>query len=172
MFQKLYKHLEDINTSLRQIEKHEESSDLPNQILGQLAQLNDILGRHQERALAIQRRFSALASVIIGLLVLGIAVLGWTEISQQRRSSSAVKSMAIQKSDSLQEIFASRQQATHQAHLDKLDALVIEQSESIKALKQLNTTATVALKRIRRHLTIIEQRAEPPSVLTTKPDNR
>jgi hypothetical protein len=127
MFQKLYKHLEEMSASLRQQQAGTvDAKQLAGKISEQLETVKDSVLSQNELLLS-QNRLSQEAYL------------------QEKRGLAPAAQAAL----------SAQQSRGSEEHFAKLDSLINEQGQAIKELKSLNTTAVRTFARIRRHLDLM-----------------
>ena len=171
MFQKLYKHLDDISLSLRE---KDPGTDAANQVrekmLEQLQQLNESIRAGEAQVLSEQRKFAKYVAVGNGIIIFFIAVLIFVEIRTRPTAEPVAVTHQIP-APPLAE--TSADDIRRRENEQRLDSLVTVQSQSIKELKDLNKSAVYSLRRIRKHFEDLDKKAlaESPGADTVSPRN-
>jgi CHASE3 domain sensor protein len=175
MFQRLYKHLDDISASLRQ---KDDSTGTANQtrekILEQLQQLNDSIRLREAEQASAQRKLAGSIALGGGLVVLCIAALIFVEVRIHPTAARETgQPLTHQTGPSPSE--TPTEDPRYHEKMQRLDSLVAEQSQSIKELKELNKSAIYSLRRIRKHFDDLDKKAEqqiqPPDSPATNTRN-
>jgi len=196
MFPKIYKHLEEINESLKTGKTHsEDANELSARISVQLELMNESL-LAQNRILSQQasqrepqqaglKRSSPLQVVSLFMIGIGIVAIGilsyYTfQLSQITKNSphseirpiaepTAFRLPASALSAKLDEL--TDRKAEVQEHLAKLDSLIDEQTQSLHELKKLNTLAVRNFTNIRARLYKTDSAVRITQTLQTIPDS-
>jgi len=170
MFQKLYKHLEEMNDSLRQDKEHSAgNSQLTAKISAQLEEVNrsilmqnsllELQKKQIETAQAQNRRGLTPILQVVNLCIscVGIVVIIFFAYYtlQWRRVPLSPSVPVIQ--TSLPSSADTETARDLQIHLAKLDTLINEQTQSLKELKKLNATSVRAFWNIRRRLDQVDR---------------
>ncbi|HTI10613.1 MAG TPA: hypothetical protein VL832_18720 [Puia sp.] len=186
MFQKLYKHLEEMNTHLRQQQIHIDGANQQGgKVSGQLETINNaILVQNELLASqnmlakeALVHRKGGLAPILqvvnLVLCCAGIVIIilfsyytfKLSHLTQALTTGQppASRQISIDKlSRQTQE--AIDQQSLQQQHLARLDSLISEQARGIQELRKLNTVAVRTFSHIKRHLELADSLAKTASV--------
>lgn len=164
MFQKLYKHLEDINASIREKEGETvDANQVRGKILEQLQQLNDSIRLREERLLSVQRTLARYMGIGSGLVIVCTAVLIFIDI--RLRPATALRSAPTATYQTTRPAFATptAEDVRYRENVQKLDTLVAEQAKSLKELTTLNRSAVYSLRRIRKYFAEQDKQASPAS---------
>jgi len=165
MFQKLYKHLEDINFNTReQLQATQEGKQTTERLSDQI----EAFHRSLAEALAAQQARSSVEGtsghskgklITITLSVLAVIILvGLSYFTfQLAKASRYAIDHSGESSKSVTVAFSRYNEAVQRVALDeekiaRLDSLISQQSRSIKELKKLNETAVRTFIRIRNDL--------------------
>lgn len=152
MFQKLYRHLEDIKESLqrdRRDSTNTEAVQVGGKVIEQLEQLN-------ARLHTLQRQSLLSISGVLLVVTLSCGVFFLTRFDHGPRNDRAIlpqPSMAGTSQPKDEELAEKRRMLEH---LNALDSLIVEQARSIRELKELNATSVATFRRIRRHFYLTE----------------
>jgi len=165
MFQKLYKHLEDINFNTReQLQATQEGKETTERLSDQV----EAVHRSLAQALAAQQARSSVEGtsgrsrgklITITLSVLAIIILVGLAYStfQLAEASRYAIDHSVESSKSVTVAFSRYREAMQRIALDeetivRLDSLISQQSRSIRELKKLNETSVRTFIRIRNDL--------------------
>jgi hypothetical protein len=178
MFQKLYRHLEEINKNVRQEETTAAVDRLGDKLSEQLESANTailyqnkLLLSQQEtlvkanapgkrgvtRVLPIVNLFLSSIGIVV-LLVLSFTTYRLAQTTARVTGNVAQAPVAVaplERDNAVSKESATRA-AAQQEHLARLDSLVTQQAETIKELKTLNSVALFALKNIRNHFLLAD----------------
>ena len=159
MFQRLYKHLDDISASLRE---KDDSTGAANQtrekILQQLQLLNDSIRLREAEQLSAQRKLAGYMALGGGLVVLCIAAFIFGQVRIHPAAAPGTgQPLSHQTSPTPSE--TPTEDPRYHEKMQRLDSLVAEQSQSIKELKELNKSAIYSLRRIRKHFDDLDKKA-------------
>jgi hypothetical protein len=183
MFQKLYRHLEEINNSLRE-DRTGATNQMGEAIIDQLASLNATVHALQAQLAAensasvskdIKREtpvrrtilWIVLAAAVIPLLLFMAFTLAQINrgVSNQAVnapfSTTAVVPIANTAVVAPADVAGNRVAVQH--HLATLDSLIAAQEQAVAELKKLNTTAVWTMRSIRRHFVLSERAAKTRS---------
>jgi len=152
MFQKLYRHLEEISASLKKDNGTATANEIRNKTLEQLELLNASVRSQEEKVFSAQRKMVRTAYLFLGMLIICNAAL---MLFLTQRNPAAI---AIPSSQPSFTADAQRQNAHVQENILKLDTLIAVQGRSLSELKNLNATVVVALRRIKKHFADTENR--------------
>jgi hypothetical protein len=178
MFQKLYRHLEEINSSLRKEKVDNTNELLADKIAEKLDTVNltilsqnKLLQSQQEQAtekpassgyLPAANRLIAIAGII------AIIVLSYNAFSLARAASTLTNAriqpqVTYQAPQQSPEVIAGA--TAVQQHLAKLDSLIAEQTQALKELKKLNAVAVANFSNLKKHFahTDTVAKAQPQS---------
>jgi hypothetical protein len=171
MFQKLYKHLEEMSASLRQQQAGTvDAKQLAGKISEQLETVKDsVLSQNelllsqnklsQEAYLQKKRGLAPVLQVVnlfltcVGIVV--IIIFSHYAFELSKITGRLVNSGAPASGQAAQAALSARQSCGSEEHFAKLDSLINEQGQAIKELKSLNTAAVRTFVRIRRHLDLM-----------------
>ncbi|WP_431210196.1 hypothetical protein ACQ86N_29685 [Puia sp. P3] len=176
MFQRLYKHLDDISASLRQ---KDDSTGTANQtrekILEQLQQLNDSIRLREAEQLSAQRKLTGSIALGGGLVVLCIAAMIFVEVRIHPNAARGTGQPLTHQTAGPTQSETPAEDPRYHEKMQRLDSLVAEQSQSIKELKELNKSAIYSLRRIRKHFDDLDKKAlqqiQPPDSPATNTRN-
>ena len=152
MFQKLYRHLEEISASLKKDNGSATANEIRNKTLEQLELLNASVRSQEEKVLSAQRKMVRTACFFLGMLIICNAAL-MLFLTQKNPAATAIPSS--------QPSFAAdaqRQNAHVQENILKLDTLITGQARSLSELKNLNAIVVVTLRRIKKHFADTDNR--------------
>jgi hypothetical protein len=180
MFQKLYRHLEEINNSLRE-DRMGGANQMGQAIIDQLERVNSTLDRVQ-RQLNAERNASVtpvvssarpmwttilwvivVAAVVPTLIFMSLTLSQInTGLAAQALHSSIVPSGAIPTANldntvAVEPAGVAESRMAVQRHLATLDSLIAEQEQAVAELKKLNATAVSTMRSIRRHFVVTER---------------
>jgi len=165
MFQKLYKHLEDINLNTREqlqvtLEGKETTERLSDQVEAVHRSLAQALAAQQAGS-SVEDTFSRSRSKLITITVSALAVIILGGLAyftfQLAKASRYAIDHSVESSKSVTAAFARYSEAIQRVALDeekivRLDSLISQQSRSISELKKLNATSVRTFIRIRNYL--------------------
>ena len=155
MFQKLYRHLEDIKEGLRR-DQHDstnmEAVQVGGKVIEQLESLNARLHKLQQQSLF------AISGILLVMTLFGgvFLLMRFDQSPRNDRTISAQPSFSNTPRSKEEEL---AERNIMLGHLNMLDSLVIEQARSIRELKQLNATSVATFRRIRRHFSLTDGEA-------------
>ncbi len=184
MFQKLYRHLEEISKSLR--EGRRTTTSAQGEIIDQLETINVTLVRLNQQLVADRKEDERKAEARqgeeaahtkplnrtgIGWLTMTAALIpllifmafNLVQINHTLRVRPMQTTVMAQPAPIAPAIAApstgrldTAERLAVQQHLAKLDSLIMEQNQTITELKRLNSTAVTTMQRIRRHFVLSE----------------
>lgn len=160
MFQKLYRHLEEINISLRE-KKGEGAANalVQEKMLEQLRQLNDSIRAREGHYLSAQRAIARYAGILCGLIIFCVTAFIFVEIRLQRAERPATARTSTCQNARPVIAGPAAEDAHYRENVQKLDSLVTEQALSIKELTKLNRIAVYSLRRIRKHYEALDKKS-------------
>ena len=162
MFQKLYKHLEEVNSTLRRQELAAgTSSTYEKEIIKQLQHLNETIKAGQRDSplaspLAVKKRgrlipvvIAALACVAVGaIVVLGFRLSDLTRafVNTQEKAS---RQSQTQREYSLEQENLHTRQLDVTAQITRLDSIISQENQALMELKELNKASVHTFMRLR-----------------------
>jgi hypothetical protein len=146
MFQKLYRHLEEINTTLRRQEAAVGTSGIyEKEILQQLHVLNETieLAKKERQTVKSPSPVMPVAFLVMAFIAIGAIVVLNFQISDLTRNLANAQEKAIRQIQMEQANTGDRQNQLRQqkqgaAQLTRLDSIVSQQNQAILELKDLN----------------------------------
>jgi len=165
MFQKLYKHLEDINLNTREQlqatqERKKTTERLSDQVEAVHRSLAQVLAARQAGS-SVESTFRRSRGKLITVTASALAIIILAGLSyftfQVVKASRYAIDHSVESSKSVNVAFARYNEAMQKVALDeenivRLDSLISQQSRSISELKKLNATSVRTFIRIRNDL--------------------
>ena len=150
MFQKLYRHLEDINASLHEKEDDTAANLAREKMLDQLRQLNDSIRTREAQLVSARRAIARYVGICSGLIIFCMAAFIFAEIRLQPAETPAKAPVFVG---------PPAEEVHYRENVQKLDSLVAEQAQTIKELTKLNRSAVYSLRQIRKHFEELDKKA-------------
>lgn len=164
MFQKLYRHLEDINSSLKKEKPDFTDEQLANRITEKLDAVNaSILEQNRvktSRSLPIFNSILSIAGVVV-VLILSYYTFHLARVTDKLANSPIQSQPAPQLPERSAALISAdnKKEDVLQQHLARLDSLIAEQSQSLKELKKLNAVAVANFSNLRKHFAQVDSMA-------------